>query len=868
MEPGSTATLFDLCHRSDLDRKEVVVQSWDPIAKTYEVLVSSSQEKLSVSPSHLGPNNPAEFAAVQQLLSHELSIFSNHYTNVQSLLYDACLKTVTYRNALSGTCFVEIEEESFLLRIFPDQTAHEPCAQLLPLTYKPSVSTFFNVDSRNRRTELVVSDDATFDCFQLSIADEEIGLFYENRYPIFHLGVAHMEKLISNAYVEHVVSNTLELITFFRNNAEAPTYDPTDNFMIFSHGEHETTKVVSFDQPPNMFKVARACPSTRHKLRSLKSIDSYKRQENIEPVVVFPLDSNVIVDGRTVRVLRRLDYPEGGGYALSNTAHVKSEVITQHPRDFLYTQLVLSTHFLEFCESRFRTENPVAYAMDLEPEWLKTHQTLIMTIYGMLSLSEVEDDIRSSSMRLIHKNMPFRGNYLLSFQLMNLIYSIPEEYTAYLANLEALACAFTMLLEKDAHFTMESTHVLLGRIHTHYIRVFSFSAEPMAMLRRVFDVEASLPPDITVAVKLVSTMQNMSKSKHNSQTKPHMVSTKPHTVSTFNLADTTDWEDGGKTFEEKEAAARDVGDKLILEEKKEKEKEEKKRKPRKRKPKQKQPAPAQQVSVVSETKTRIPKDDGDTLSVVPTAVGDSVIGASLSDEEGSNFLNDSISIGVQTEEIMRSKSTAGSPHTVMVDEDGFRQAGSRSARNTTAKISSLQREIADLTDSLMELRVSNALMQTERDEFAKQQRREIENTKREADLKIRAAEDAHTAAQEKTKEAEDSLTKAQHDAAIATEKMIFAEASLKNARGSMMLLLFNQLLWYVDNEPFKCVAPRTLSIPFIISNAPAAMNIVKSVGYLDATRNETYVSILNALSDFFPEKCAHDDTSERLVFHS
>lgn len=504
MEIGTKVKLFGLKSRPDLNGRIAKVSAdWD--GQRYGVNIGENTA-IRVVPSNLSPVDVWGFARLQQRLSHELFIFANCYTNAPTILHGKDFSTVTFGLAVrkSGSTWMEVEQSKFLLKLFVSSDAEIPYAQILPHSTTDQGVAIAVLPSFGSRVEVVAESIGSV----IRVVCDGHMYSYANRQPLWHMSIPHMTLLISDAYVPHVISNTFDLVLFFleQESVSDVIYSADDTFAIFTRGPHTTTKLISFASKPLAFKVARNSPSTQHKLKLLPLVEGNTRKEKLDPARIFPTGISVMHNGVQRHVIRC--YERGGFLDLDVVGRVHASEVSYDYLGFLFTQIVLASHFLDFCEQRSKVEKT-------QPSFLKTQRDLIMAIYGIFAAVNVSNATpselawRERGMKVLAAHVPIDCMYLLSFPLMTLVYDNDDQMCAWLANLEALACALTMLSENGLFVFDDDGHVVIGEVNSNHIRVANFASEPIAMAKRNFAVESRRTTDLNRAKDMMRGLETI-----------------------------------------------------------------------------------------------------------------------------------------------------------------------------------------------------------------------------------------------------------------------------------------------------------------------------------------------------------------------
>ncbi len=446
---GTEVTLFGLTARDDLNRRSGVIHDdWD--GARYSVRLSDGAV-VPVGVDNLAPVDVDAFVHMQRRLSYELHVFSNHYSNrSKASLFPVEMKCVhpMGKAIMSTTTRIELctpkadGEKGIFLRLFSGDDA-EPYAQLLPDNKDSSVDgpdvSVYDFDS----VTAIGCDVATIvkaSHFRVLCFNE--AFVFGNRYPLFHLTLDKMLLLTTARVSPFVSANTMDIVRYHNKRVSSLYYCAEERMVLF-HTPERTHRVISFQWQPYALVVARGVHATNHKMRVLASFE--RRDALMTPPPALP---SVVV-----------------------------RVVSTVPETFLGSQVTLVSHMYQFMERKFRVQqssSELPSHLVLYGEMLSSMHTVLRYIPRIPNETSAGEDFRPS------------------YPFMESVSTNTVQYLSWLANMESLACAFTIMCShpSDAELLMEHDgNVCVIRALSEVVRVAHFGMDPRVMQEIVLKMQ-------------------------------------------------------------------------------------------------------------------------------------------------------------------------------------------------------------------------------------------------------------------------------------------------------------------------------------------------------------------------------------------
>ena len=381
--------------------------------------------RVRVTPDKCAQLCPRDFVEHARRLTTELCVFARtNFGGPTSLIsFDAAVLGKG-RKALSPKLDrIELCSAHKMLRLYK-HGADTAYAQLKNVNVSPSCATFnitvldFDVPTAVCKPDI----DADIDADVIAVSCRNSTFFFENRVPMYHMTHDHMLSYMSERAATSVINNYFEIVRYlsYTGDVEHVHYDPTARILVYKLDSVRST-IVSPLWKSDEFMVAHHGHMTGCRIAFMhRAACSAAPARNKH---VFPIGSVAIRSDHTAVTIEENDIGDDTG-------------LTPSVDMFLPIQLALCAHVVEY---------GVASERKIEP-FQRQAATILMHIGDMLRDNSHNKCARMTQ-NLLKQHICNGTNFLLPAPFMNDIYENAHKSTAWLANLEALCNAFSLVLD-------------------------------------------------------------------------------------------------------------------------------------------------------------------------------------------------------------------------------------------------------------------------------------------------------------------------------------------------------------------------------------------------------------------------------------
>lgn len=482
--PGTTVVLSGLERNPKLNHNRgETIGSFD--GGRYAVKLGDGSI-VRVTPDKLAPAGPVEFVEYVQRLTDELCVFAHHHFDQPSSLFpmDAtslgakcmALTSKTSRIALSSTK---------LLRLY-EGACDSPYMQLKPLQTVP-VGQTIRLGVLLYDSPTVVPPDLDCDAQYIMLSCRGSTLFFENNMPNFHMSMSHMHSYTTERMAACLADNYFEIVRYMRcvDEVEDATYHPSSRTLLFKLKSSEARgKIVCPTWNCDVFAVARHGHMTEHRISFLCKAASSQRPSHA--VYMFPIGSIVNHEKKKLTV---------GEHGFEDTRNFLPSVDT-----FLQSQLVLAAHFLKYG----------LVSMQTMSTQLRRHMEGIIAVICDMVRQNAQEKMAQVAQKIMTLNVSDGTHFLLCPDFMDSVYKNEDRLVAWIANLEALLNAFTIVLDgPNSVLSLDDGLLKVSCEKSIELYVASFANDPIENQAWIFQRELSLITEATQTASLQQTIQRL-----------------------------------------------------------------------------------------------------------------------------------------------------------------------------------------------------------------------------------------------------------------------------------------------------------------------------------------------------------------------
>ena len=464
MSVGTPVLVVGLEH--DLALNDKVGEVQQPFDGHRYTIKLANGARVRVTPDKCTPVCPDDFVEHTRRLTTELCVFArtNNGGPTSLLSFDAAILGKG-RKALSAKLDrIELCSADNMLLLYEDG-ADTAYAQLKRIDVPPPCAALnVNVLDFDVPTAARILDVQT-DIIEVSCRN--FNFFFENRMPTYHMRRDHMLSYMSERTANSVINNLFDIARYlnFASDLEHVCYDPATRVLFYKLKSSDIRgTIVSPMWTPDEFMVAHHGNMTGSRLAFIRRAARGTAPTRVKHV--FPIGSRAVQADDAVVIVE-----EG-----SDHSGLAPSVDT-----FLQTQLVLCAHIVEY-----------GAMCTVEPNLQRHASSILMYIVQMLR-DHSHDEHAQLAHDILMRNICTPTNFLLPASFMDDIYENGDKSTAWLANLEALGQAFTLVLDPSMNVTIALDDGLFKVTQpTPYgVRVYvaSFANDPIENQAWIFQKE-------------------------------------------------------------------------------------------------------------------------------------------------------------------------------------------------------------------------------------------------------------------------------------------------------------------------------------------------------------------------------------------
>lgn len=485
LPPGTSVLLSGLERNLTLNHNRgETLGSFD--GSRYAVKLSNGSV-VRVTPDKLAPTCPMGFADYVQRFTDELCVFAHHYSDQPSSLFPVKATTLGARCKVLSERTVRIALSSTTKLLYLYESASElPYMQLKPLQTVPNGDTI-QLAVMLYDSPTIVPADVDCNAQYIMLSCRGSTLFFENQMPIFHMSMTHMLSYMTDRMTACLVDNYFEIVRYMRgvDDLEDTTYDPSSRSLLFKlKSSNARGKIVCPMQKCDVFAVARHGHMTEYRISFLGKASSFVRPSHA--IYMFPIGSVVNHNDKKFVV---------GELGLEDTSNLLPSVGT-----FLQSQLVLAAHFVKYG----------LVSRQLISTQIRRHMDGIITLICEMVCENSQHEMAQSAQKIMMANVSDGTHFLLCPDFMDSVFKDEDRLVAWVANLEALLNAFTVVF--DSTNPVLSLDDGLFKVTTEtsmVLYVASFANDPIENQAWIFQRELSSISEATQTASLQQTIQRL-----------------------------------------------------------------------------------------------------------------------------------------------------------------------------------------------------------------------------------------------------------------------------------------------------------------------------------------------------------------------